>query len=380
MEKSKRKILFLITKSNWGGAQRYVYDLATNLPTDDFEVAVASGGEGELINNLKLAGVKTITLPSLTRDISVSKEIKTIFEVIKIIREEKPDIIHINSSKAGLIGAIAGRICLVPKIIFTAHGWAFNEDRPAWQRFIFKTLHYLTVLLADQTIAVAYEVKQQLNWPLIARKITVIYNGRQPINFQDKMTARTYLANTHKELTSYLNDTWSLTIAELHPIKRHDLVIKAQSEVIKTKPNHRHLIIGAGQAETELQQLITDNHLTENVFLLGSIPEAAQYLKVADIFILASHSEAMPYVIIETLMAGLPIIATNVGGIKEMITNQQNGLLIPDNQQTELVTSILQLLNDTNLSHRLADKAKDRAKDFSFTKTLHQTLAIYRTK
>jgi len=152
---NRKKVLFLITKSNWGGAQRYVYDLATHLDQTKFEPVVALGGDGELVTLLDHAGVRVIRINSLTRDISLKKEKEFASELYKIIRIEKPDILHVNSSKAGGVGTALGRILRVPRIIFTAHGWAFNEERPWWQRMVIKFLHWVTVLLSHRTIAVS---------------------------------------------------------------------------------------------------------------------------------------------------------------------------------------------------------------------------------
>src|SRR3989344_1038967 len=103
------KILYCITKSNWGGAQRYVYDLATHLPAE-FEAAVVLGGDGALKTRLEIAGIPTIPLSRLERDIHIRGDIKTFFELLGIFRRERPDIIHLNSSKMGILGTLAARI------------------------------------------------------------------------------------------------------------------------------------------------------------------------------------------------------------------------------------------------------------------------------
>ena len=131
----KTKVLYLITKSNWGGAQRYVFDLATSLPADSYEVCVACGGDGEMRKKLLANGVRVVTIESLERNISLKKELLAFREISKIVREEMPDILHVNSSKAGIVGTLIGRIKRVPKVIFTSHGWAFNEDRGFISRF-----------------------------------------------------------------------------------------------------------------------------------------------------------------------------------------------------------------------------------------------------
>ena len=110
MDSGRQKILLVITKSNWGGAQRYVYDLATNLPRDRFEVIVACGGSGTLITRLKESGVRVIPLGKLGRDISLGDDLGSFFSLLRILRTEHPDILHLNSSKAGGLGALAGRI------------------------------------------------------------------------------------------------------------------------------------------------------------------------------------------------------------------------------------------------------------------------------
>ncbi|NQV93114.1 glycosyltransferase, partial [Candidatus Kaiserbacteria bacterium] len=142
----KKKILFIITKSNFGGAQRYVYDIARSLSPDAFDVVVAFGGEGLLKDKLAHAKIRTVPIEDLERDINIFNEIDVFFQLLKLYRVEKPDIVHLNSSKIGGIGALAGRIAQVPLIIFTAHGWAFNEERSWGARKIIAFLYWITLI------------------------------------------------------------------------------------------------------------------------------------------------------------------------------------------------------------------------------------------
>lgn len=375
----KAKILYLITKSNWGGAQRYVYDLAAGLPQNEFEAVVALGGDGPLAERLRESGIRVISIPSLQRDISLIKECVAFVEIANIIRTEEPDILHINSSKAGILGALLGRLLLVPKIIFTSHGWAFNEERPGWQKVILKTIHWLTVLLAHQTIAVSEELKRQMDWPGTQNKMSVIHNGRSVTGLLSKDEARTYLCERFPQLLPYQNDFWSITIGELHPVKRHEAVIDAIKELIETEPNTRHLIIGEGGERKALEEQIEKLNLVDHVFLLGAIDEAAKYLKAADMFILASRSEGMPYVLIESLFAGLPVVATRVGGIPEVIDHNVEGLLTPPLDNKALFEAILSLRQGPELRSRLGEKALEKSQEFSLEKTLEKTLSLYRT-
>lgn len=379
MVTTKTKILYLITKSNFGGAQRYVYDLATGLPKAEFEVAVALGGNGPLADKLKAAGIRVIPIPSLQRDISLIKEAAAFVEIANIIRLERPDILHINSSKAGILGTLLGRLLLVPQVIFTAHGWAFNEDRPEWQKLIIKKIQWFTVLFAHQTIAVSEELKRQMNWPFVKNKMVVIYNGRSISGILSREEARAYLCEHEPRLLPYRHDFWSITIGELHSVKRHDAVVDAIREIVKTEPNTRHLIIGQGEEQGALEEQILRLNLTENVFLLGSVDEAARFLKAADLFILASRSEGMPYVLIESLLAGLPVVATRVGGISEVIEHNVEGLLTPPLDNKSLFEAILSLRQNSELRSKLGVQAEIKSHQFSLEKTLEKTLSLYRS-
>ena len=221
---AKKKVMFLITKSNWGGAQRYVYDIATSLDTQKFSVVVVLGGDGTLAEMLKHAGIKTISISSLQRDVSIKKELAFINDLTKILKEEKPDVLHVNSSKAGLVGTFVGRITRVPRIIFTAHGWAFNEDRSYSQKIVLKVFHWLTVLLSHKTIAVSNAIVSQLQWLGIKNKFIVINPGRTIGVTYNKQEAREKIISLYPDLSRHENHTWIMTIAELHPIKRFNIL------------------------------------------------------------------------------------------------------------------------------------------------------------
>ncbi|MCF7815476.1 MAG: glycosyltransferase family 4 protein [Candidatus Pacebacteria bacterium] len=375
---TRKKILFLITKSNWGGAQRYVYDLATNLNPNEFEIIVALGGTGRLTEELVKKGVRVISLNTLERDISLIREIKTALELWNTMKSEKPDILHINSSKAGGLGALIGRLCFVQKIIFTAHGWAFNEERPTWQKFIIKILHGITILLSHHTIVVSKTTKQQMNFPFAHSKMHVVHNGRTIKDLYSREFSRSFFSGYVPTLRDHENDFWSVTIGELHPIKQHDVTIRALASLSKQLPNIRHLIIGEGEERKRLESLVQELDLEGVVFFTGNIPEASQYLKAFDLFVLSSRSEALAYVIIEACIAGLPIIASNVGGIPEIITHKNSGLLFPSGSVTALATSYTDINTDPTLRETLAQNALLRAQDFTFEKMLQKTITLYK--
>lgn len=373
----KKKVLFLITKSNWGGAQRYVYDLATNLDRTKFEPVVALGGSGPLATMLENAHIKVVYLAKMKNSTGLKQARMMIAELKRVIKSENPDIFHLNSSVAGLVGAIAGRLARVPTLIFTAHGWAFNEDRPYKQRLIIKFFHWLTVLLCNRTIAVSNALVTQMNWPFAHSKMKVINPGRTIGVMYDKREAREKIIDFCPQLSTAQSDYWLLCLAELHPIKRHAVLISAFAARVKTNPKDRLIVIGEGEERNTIEQQIKDNDLTNNVFLLGNIVEAARFLKAFDAFVLVSKSESYGYVLHEAGLANVPIIATNVGGIPDIIKNGEDGLLIkPDNVHI-LTQALAEIQTNPQRAQTRATNLRQKLTLRTVAKMTRQTESLY---
>ena len=383
----KKKILYVITKGNFGGAQRYVYDLATSLPKDKFEVLVACGTkEGSiLMQKLLVKGIKTIALENSEREINIKKDFKTFRELIRIIKEEKPNIVHLNSSKIGLLGSLTILYLKIfqsfnhsiLKCIFTSHGWAFNEqNRSAFSKIIFYLGHYLTVLICDKTIAVSEKTKRDISFlPFIENKISVIHNG---INDFDIMP----IDEAHLILASKENEKIILfSLSELHNNKGIDIALKAISLLPKdVRDKIIYTVAGDGEERENLEKFISNLGISGSIRFLGFVPDAKKLLFGADIFLLPSRTENLPYAILEAGAAELPIIATSVGGIPEVIRDMQNGILIHPRNPKEIAEAILYLLDHPEKQKEFGDEVKKTISNFfSLEKMLKETEKIYLT-
>lgn len=371
---NRTKILYMITKGNWGGAQEYVYTLATSLPEEFYKVTVICGEGSILPRKLEEKGIMVHSLPTLMRDISLRNEIRSFFALIKIIRNIQPDILHLNSSKIGFLGALAGRMARVPKIIFTAHGWASNEEsRRHTTRGIFYIIHSITVLLCHNTIAVSERTKKDMSLAWVRNKIQVIHNGIGNIEFLSREKSREILNNhISTDLTPH---TMIGTISELHTNKGLDVLIEAS----KRLPDHVGVyIIGSGEEKESLEIKIAQNSLSSRVFLLGRIENAKQYLKAFDIFTLTSRTENLPYVILEAGKAGLPVIASKVGGIPEMIENGQSGILVTKNNPGEVSRALEYLLDNPEIRQQYGQNLKYTIdQKFSIDGMIQKTMGVY---
>lgn len=372
---NKKKILFAITKGNFGGAQRYVFDLATSLPQDQFEVLVTCG-EGELLKNkLREKNIKVIDLKSSQRDINTKKDIGTFLEIRRIILEEKPDVLHLNSSKIGGVGALAGRLCGVKKIIFTSHGWAFNENRGLLSKYLILFLHWLTIMLSHTTITVSHKAKRDIVWlPFIKNKIKVVHNGISDFETIERNEARKILTDENNQ-----NKKIIFSLAELHNNKGIDIALKAISMLPQEIKNDLlFCVAGEGEEEENLINLIKKLELENSVILLGYIENGKKLLVGADIFLLSSRTEAFPYVILEAGIKSLPIISTCVGGIPEIIQNMENGILVHPKNPKEIAEAISYLREHPDYEEKFKKEIKKTITNFfSLDKMLDETIRIY---
>ncbi|MDQ5981808.1 MAG: hypothetical protein QG570_566 [Patescibacteria group bacterium] len=350
-----KKILFIITKSNFGGAQRYVFELATRLKKDGHTVAVALGGNGALKTKLEEEGVEVFSIAGAQRDISITKEIQVLWNIFSIIRRYKPTIVHLNSPKIGGLGAVAARVAYFlnrtksGKIIYTNHGWPFNEPRPEWQQIIIRIFSWLTVFLGGTTIVLGETERNDVrSWPFVQNKFVIIPNGVSTFNVIDKKTALSRLVG-EKKAEEWIAEKRLIigTISELHKNKGLTFALEGLNSYIEQYPTQKiaYVIIGEGEERTELESIIKKlSHLhPEHVVLAGQIPEAREYVGAFDLFLLSSVKEGLPFALLEAGSAGVPVISTSVGGIPEVIQNLENGILIAPRRPQEIKNALVYL-------------------------------------
>lgn len=366
------KIIYGITKSNFGGAQRYVFDLATETRRAGHEVAVLCGGSGVLTKKLKENEVRIIEIKEMKRDISLVNEFRSFWFILQTLKKERPDVFHTNSSKMGGLGNLAARLAGINKIIFTSHGWEFNAPRPWWQKILIVIFTWFTLLLSHKTVCVSEKTKSDLkNFPFIQNKLSVVYNGIEKFELLEKTNAR-------EKLGIHDNNVLLVgAISELHPVKGLDILLDAWAKFMK-KRDAVLVILGDGEMRENLENLANKLGLENKVVFKGYMDNAKQYLNAFDIFCLPSRSEALPYALLEAGFAGLPAVATNVGGIPEIVENGISGALIPPEDSETLFSTLVLFSEDKNLRNRLGSAIHNVIEErFSIEKMVRQTFALY---
>lgn len=367
---NKPKILYLVTQSEWGGAQRYVWDLAQSLK-EDFDISVVFGGTEKLKD--VLGDIRSVTLKYLVREINPVKDIMAFFEIRNLLKKIKPQILHLNSTKAGLLGALAS-IGLGIKVVYTVHGWVFLEPLPAWKKLFYILcekisckLRHATILLSQKELEVAKLYK--LNYG----KTEIINHGINPPAFLSKEEARNKINESlQKNISAKL---WIGTVANLYGTKDVPNLIKALKN---TKEDYAAVIIGDGPERANIESLIKKTNTSERIFLLGKTQSAENLLKAFDLFVLPSAKEGFPYAILEAMAAGLPIVATSVGAIPEMIEDGKSGLIVPPKNPEALKIAIESLLNNETLRSSLGKSAEiEFNQKFSKEKMISEVRNLY---
>ena len=378
MNETRKKILYVITKSNFGGAQRYVFELATSLPKDQYDVAVACGGNGILTEKLHAAGIPVYTIKNFERDIDIWKEIKSLFELKKIIHTMRPDIVHLNSSKAGGSGAFVARIMHVPHIVFTAHGWPFHEQRGVIWRTLVWILSWITTLLAHTVIVVSRYDMTHAHMPFTRRKIHHIPTALPPITFTERTTTRRELFN-EETLKLHAHDLFAVSTGEHTPNKNLQSLLWAVKTHNETQTQKIFLtLMSDGEERPLLEAYVRANHMEDMVHFTGFVDNARTYLKAFDMFVLPSLKEGMPYGLLEAGAAGLAAIASNVGGIPEIIEHGVHGLLIEPNTISSISTALATLGADPQLRTKFGQSLETKIlTQFTLNSMLEKTTKLY---
>lgn len=375
---NQEHVCIVITKSNMGGAQKYVLTLATELKAKGMRVSVLAGGDGELFDELGRSGIEYFKLGNSQRDISISKEFALAKELYATLKKLKPDVLHLNSSKLGVMGSVIGKLAGIRTVVFTAHGWAFNENRPTYQKIAFYILYWITVMICDKTICVSNKTREQITiLPFMSDRTAVIHNAVQSPVFIPKEAARQELS----ERFPFLDTTkkWLVVLAELHPIKGHDILLQALKRMRLELEGYQIVCMGSGEAELALKNLVRQNTLENQVFFTGSVRNAAQYLQAFEASILPSRSEAMPLSIIESGLAGTLVIASDVGGIPEIVSDGITGFLFERENAEQLEQKIryVTALSDSERNEITKNLHKKISSDLSVEKMMDQTLSVY---
>ena len=355
-------ILFVITRADAiGGAQVHVKDLAIALQKDRHKVLVLTGQQGVFNEDLREANIKSIPCESLQKQIHPFLDGKSLRYILHAISEFKPDLIAAHSSKTGVLGRLAGRIAHVP-CVFTAHGWSFTTGIPQPHRAIYRILEKTTAPLADKIICVSeHDRTIGIEAGMNSAQLTTVHNGMKDI-------APDLMANPACSQAIKV-----AMIARFDRQKDHETIIEAFQGL-----NAELILVGDGPNMLKAQQQVEKLKLGKQVKFLGFRQDIAQILAQVQIFALISNWEGLPCTIIEAMRAGLPVVASDVGGVKEIVIGDRTGYVIPRGDVATLRKKLAYLIDNESARTKMGILGRQKYdSELTFKHMYDKTLAVY---
>lgn len=359
------KIAFIITRlDDIGGAQIHVRDLSAALRAEGHDAVVLGGRDGVLADELRAHGVPCYSLRHLSREVSPIQDLRCFSELHRTLREIEPDVISTHSTKAGFIGRIAGKMLGIPTL-FTAHGWGFTEGRPPLQAFGFWAIERMVATWAAKIITVCESDRTAALRARVASndRLTTIHNAMPDID----ETLRARPGKSPAKL---------VMVARLSHWKDHPTVLRALSGL--TDLEWELELIGDGPLRDQVEELTRSLGLSSRVTFLGFRLDVPERMAGAQVFLLISKWEGFPRSILEAMRAGLPVVATDVGGVQESVVHGKTGFVIPRGDVDRLRECLRQLLTCSELRIKMGGASRARYEEkFTFDRLVERTTEVY---
>jgi glycosyltransferase involved in cell wall biosynthesis len=359
------RIAFVITRGDSvGGAQVHVRDLAAALLRAGHDVKVFIGGSGPAAEALANLGVPHHCLEHLVHPIRPHRDVRGFFELRRELKAFGPDLISTHSSKAGLLGRAAARSLGIPAI-FTAHGFAFTEGVGEKKRKLYTLVEWIGAKLANRIISVSdYDRNLALKRGVtVPEKIRTIHNAMPDVGLQLRADPARHPPRI-------------VMVARFEPPKDHAALLRALAP-LKNLPWTLDFV-GGGSLLEPARKLATELGIGYRVEFAGDTRHVAERLARAQLFALVTQYEGLPRSIIEAMRAGLPVVASNVGGVREEVIDDVTGFLVRRGDEATLQEKIELLLKDAELRRRMGESGRKRYEEhFTFDRVFRETTAVY---
>jgi glycosyltransferase involved in cell wall biosynthesis len=363
------KIAYVITRSDAvGGATIHVRDLARWMLDQGHGATVLIGGEGPVVELLREAGVPCRCLPSLQKRIHPVKDSKAYGEITAALRDIRPDLVSTHTAKAGWLGRVACKRLGIPAV-YTPHGWTIGNRISSTQGRMYAMAERLASRWSSAIVCVSdHERQLAVNKGIRPfNKLHVVYNGVPDL--RPELRAR----------PGRQGQIRFVSVARFEAPKDHDTLLRAFVGMGSFRsPPCQLVLVGDGPEELRARRLSAELGVSERVRFVGYTAAPALILADANVFVLASRSEGFPRCILEAMRAGLPAIASDVGGVGEAIEHDRTGLLVPAGN-VPVLTQALNRLADKDLEREEMGAAGRRRFEsrFQFERMARETLAIY---
>lgn len=359
------KIAYLITRAEpIGGAQIHVRDLAIAMRAQGHSPTVITGGSGSFVDSLRAEGVPVIISRHLAVPIGPLRDLRAFREIRSALRELGPDLLTTHSSKAGILGRLAARSLGIP-VVFTAHGWAFTPGIPSLHAAVYRQIERLAGPLSSRIITVSeFDRLLALQAGIVKHdRVVTVHNGIPDIPLHLRADPRS-------------NPVRLVMVARFEPQKDHATLLRAVGGLRDRQWTLD--LVGNGPLLGAMESLVSELGIQDRVRFLGQRMDVGQILAQSQISLLVTNWEGFPLSILESMRAGLPVIASAVGGIGESVRDGETGYLVPRGDAGALRERIDGLLADAALRARLGASGRASFEEqFTLEHAVRKSLAVY---
>ena len=346
------KVLHIITRLILGGAQENTLATVRVLSLkDDYEVSLVTGPpigpEGSLMDEARMHGIEPVLIPEMRREINPIRDFLSFVKLYLLILRERYDIIHTHSSKAGILGRLAGKLAGVKIIIHTIHGLPFHSYQNRFLNLLYIILEKFTACFTDRIITVCDAMKKKAVSASIAGedKFTTIYSGMDLIPF---LETQKDIAQKRGELGIREGELVIGKIGRLFPLKGHKYLIQAAPEVVKVFSNVKFLLIGDGILKDKLKSEVSQLGLEDKFIFLGLVKreDIPGLISVMDILVHTSLREGLARVLPQAMACRKPVVSFDIDGASEVVIPGKTGFLVPPEDTKSLSSAIINALSN----------------------------------
>jgi len=364
---SKIKILQIIARLNIGGPAIYIILLTAGLNNERaeglaFESTLVTGVEGKYEGNmLDLAaakGVEPIIIPQLRRNVDPLGGLIALFKLYRLMRREKPHIVHTHTATAGLLGRLAARLAGAPVILHTFHGHVLHGYFGPLRSKALVWMERLLARLSDRIVTVSEGQRRELAGYGIAplEKITVVPLG---FELEDLLACESHRGELRRELGLAAEDKLIGIVARLVPITNHRLFLQAAQVVAEAMPQARFLVVGDGELRGELKAYAHGLGMDGRVLFTGWRRDLPRLYADLDVVALTSINEGTPVSLIEAMAAGVPVVATAVGGVPDVVADGETGYLVKAGDVKGMAEAIIELLKSPEKAREMGSAGRE---------------------
>lgn len=370
----KIKVCIIVTKLELGGAQKVAIDLCQKLDRTKFETFMICG-LGGILDDETSHKIKIYFVKDLIRELNPIKDLKAFIEIYKILKKEKPDIVHTHSSKAGILGRFTAFVSGSKNIIHTIHGFPFNDTQSFFKRNLYIYLEKICAKISKILIPVSTEnikkgLRHNIGNQTQYRYIRLGIDIESFKNFKN--------TSLKQELNLKDTDIVVTTIGPFKPQKNLTDFINVANIIVNQNNNYKFIITGDGDEREKLENLIEKYNIKNNIYLLGWRRDISNILNSSDFFVMTSLWEGLPISTIEAMSCGLVPIVNDVDGQKEIIKDNENGFLIKPYDVKATANKILFLAGNQEIKNEMSLKAKQTIDEtFSIDYMIKQHENIY---